>query len=121
MDDKLTTAEEALDNMGGAFVESLTRNNKKIRADRAVALAEDVQLIYKREVEDIILQIKRIKREREAMLDLSPTDAQSLVLVSDFDSGAFVSKDIEIGLKIRNLEIKLDIAKTRYEFLFGQL
>ena len=53
------------------------------------------------------------------MLDLSPTDARSLVLASDFDSSEYVVKDIELGVKIRNAEIKLNIAKKRYEYLFG--
>ena len=53
------------------------------------------------------------------MLDLSPTSADSLILASDFDSNDYVSKDIELGVKIRNTEIKLDIAKKRFEFLFS--
>ena len=107
-----------LEGMKGAFVESLTRNNKKIRQDRAIAIAEDAGLLYKREVEDLGIQIKQLVREREGMLDLSPTTADSLVLASDFDSKAFVAKDIELGVKIRNLEIKLEIASKRYSQLF---
>ena len=113
-----STGNAALDEMKGAFVSSLMRNNRKIRDDRAVAIAEDSQLIYKREVEDLVIQIKQLKRERESMLDLSPTTADSLVLASDFDSKAFVAKDIELGVKIRNLEIKLEIASNRYDELF---
>ncbi len=108
----------ALEDLKGAFVESLKRNNKKIRDDRAIAISEDAQMIYKREVEDIEIKIKRLRRDREAMLDLSPTDAQSLVLASDFNSKDFVAKDIEIGIQIRNLEIKLEIARARYKLLF---
>ena len=52
------------------------------------------------------------------MLDLSPTSADSLVMASDFDAEAFIQKDVEIGLKIRNLEITLEIARTRYNHLF---
>ena len=107
-----------LDEMKGAFIESLKRNNKKIREDRAIAIAEDAGLLYKREVEDLMLQIKKLKRERENMLDLSPTTADSLVLASDFDSRDFVNKDIDLGVKIRNLEIKLEIAEKRYKELF---
>lgn len=107
-----------LDEMKGAFVESLKRNNKKIRDDRAVAITESAQMIYKREVEDISLEIKKLRREREAMLDLSPSDAQSLVLATDFDAKQFVNKDIEVGVKIRLLEIRLDIATKRYNHLF---
>jgi hypothetical protein len=50
---------------------------------------------------------------------MSPTDAQSLVLASDFNSGVFTQKDIDLGVKIRNAEITLEIARKQYEYLFG--
>lgn len=108
-----------LEGLEGRFVESLKRNNKKIKEDRAVSIAEDAEMLYKRTVEDLELKIKKVKRDREAMLDLSPTNADSLVLASDFNSGQFVEKDLEIGLNLRNLEIKLEIAKARYKYLFS--
>ena len=103
-----------------AFVSSLKRNNRKIRDDRATAITEDTQLLFKRKVEDLEVSVNRMKRDRDNMLDLSPTDAMSLVLASDFDSPAFVEKDIELGVKIRNEEIRLEIARKRYHFLFGE-
>jgi hypothetical protein len=116
-----TIQNEVLDSLEGAFVDSLTRNNRKIRADRAIAIAEDAQLIYKREIEDMELQVKKLRRERENMLDLSPTTADSLVLASDFNSKSFVEKDIKIGVQIRELEIKLEIARARYNYLFTNI
>lgn len=107
-----------IEDVKGAFISSLTRNNKKIRADRAAAITEDAQILYKRSIEDKELAIKKLFRERENMLDLSPTTADSLVLASDFKSEEFVKKDIEIGIKIRNLEIELEIARKRYKHLF---
>ena len=103
----------------GAFLESLQRNNKKIREDRAISISETAEMIYKRTVEDMEMEIKKLKRERESMLDLSPTTADSLILASDFNSADFVTKDIKIGVDIRNLEIKLEIAKSRYDKLFN--
>jgi hypothetical protein len=116
-----TTEEKntTLDQMSGAFVQSLQRNNKKIREDRAIQIAEAAQMIYKRSVEDLEMEIKQLKRERDGMIDLSPTTADSLVLASDFDAKQFVTKEIEIGVKIRNLEIKLEIARDRYKHLFN--
>ena len=105
----------------GAFITSLRRNNKQIRDDRANSISEDTELIYKRQIEDLQVSLKRMKREQENMLDLSPTDANSLVLASDFDSQGYVNKDIELGVKIRNTEIKLEIAQARYQHLFGGL
>jgi len=37
----------------GAFLSSLKRNNKQIRDDRAAAIGESAQLLYKRAVEDL--------------------------------------------------------------------
>ena len=105
----------------GAFFGSLKRNNKQIRDDRAIAISEDTQLVYKRKIEDLNLSIKKMKREQENMLDLSPTNAQSLILASDFDSSVYAEKDIDLGVKIRNAEITLEIATKRYNYLFGGL
>lgn len=105
----------------GAFFSSLKRNNRQIRDDRATAIAEDTELVYKRKIEDLELCIKKMKREQENMLDLSPTTTQSLILASDFNSADYVEKDIDLGIKIRNTEITLEIAKKRYQYLFGGL
>ncbi len=115
-DTELTAAE-----MNGAFYTSLKRNNRQIRDDRATAIAEDTSLVYKRKIEDLELAIKKMKREQENMLDLSPANATSLILASDFDCTEYVEKDIELGIKIRNTEITLEIAKKRYAYLFGGL
>jgi len=112
--------EEVQETNAGAFIGSLKRNNKQIRDDRAKSIAEDTQLVYKRQIEDLEMSIKKMKREQENMLDLSPTDAMSLVLASDFDSKAYTEKDVELGVKIRNADIKLEIAKKRYNYLFGE-
>ena len=103
----------------GAFISSLKRNNKQIREDRATAISEDTELIYKRKIEDLELSIKKMKREQENMLDLSPKDATSLILASDFDSNTYTQKDIDLGVKIRNAEITLEIASKRFNYLFG--
>jgi hypothetical protein len=50
---------------------------------------------------------------------MSPANAGSLTPAKDFDALAFVSNDIEKGIERRNLEIRLEIAKKRYEYLFG--
>jgi len=104
---------------GGAFVESLKRNNAKIRADRAEAIGEDVQLIFKRAVEDIQVEIRALERERENMLDMSPDNTFAIIKADTVDAPEFTKRDLEIGVKLRNLEIKQEIAKERYAHLFG--
>jgi hypothetical protein len=111
---------EELEEIKGAFQESLLRNNKKIRADRAESIVEDAETIYKRKVEDLRLSIKRKTRDRENMLDLSPDTAMSLKVASDFDAIDYVEKDAKLSLDIRNESIKLELAIVRYKHLFGK-
>ena len=111
--------EREKDGVSGAFVQSLKRNNREIRDDRATAIAEDTELVYKRKIEDLEISIKKMQREQEYMLDLSPTTSQSLILASDFNCEEYVAKDIDLGIKIRNAEITLEIARQRYQYLFG--
>jgi len=103
----------------GAFVASLKRNNTKIRQDRADAIGEDVELIYKRAVEDIQVEIRALERDRDNMLDMSPDNAFSIIKADSVDADEFTKKDLEIGVKLRNLEIKQEIATARYAILFG--
>jgi len=114
-EDKVTTAEE----MQGAFFDSLKRNATQIKRDRALAIAEDAETIFRRTVEDLEADLKKLKRNRENMLDMSPNSAISLKLAEEFDSRDFVEKDIQLGVDIRNTEIRLKIAQNRYNYLFG--
>ena len=74
--------------------------------------------MYKRGIEDMQNDIKKLQRERNNMLDLSPGDTVSLKLAQDFDANDFFRKDTDIGLKIRNLKIRLEIAVESYRNLF---
>ncbi len=102
----------------GAFVDSLKRKNARIREDRATAIGEDAQMIYKRQCEDISLLIRAAIREQENMLDLSADDTHSLKMAENFDAAAYVDKDIALSVKIRNLKIKYELALARYNHLF---
>jgi len=107
------------DELKPRFIESLQRNNDQIREDRARTIGADSELIYRRRVEDIELKIKRLEREQEGLIDISPLDRNSLTF-ADFQPEAFVQKDIEYSLTIRNLNIQLEVAVKRFEYLFGK-
>lgn len=107
------------DNLKPRFIESLQRNNDQIREDRARTIGADSELIYRRRVEDIELKIKRLQREQEGLIDISPLDRNSLTF-ADFQPETFVQKDIEYSLTIRNLTIQLEVATKRFEYLFGK-
>jgi hypothetical protein len=105
--------------LAGAFYDSLIRANSKIKKDRAISIAEDVYLIYKRTVEDLTQNLRKLKRARENALDLSPETALGLKPAVDFDTSEWVRTDIDLGVKIRNEEIKLEIAQRQFKQLFA--
>jgi hypothetical protein len=107
------------ENLKPRFIESLQRNNDQIREDRARIIGEDAELIYRRRVEDIELKIKRLEREQEGLIDISPLDKNSLTF-ADFQPEGFVQRDIELSLTIRNLNIQLELTRNRFEYLFGK-
>ncbi|MFA5429347.1 MAG: hypothetical protein WC279_14180 [Sulfurimonas sp.] len=120
MDDQKRKDVEVLNANEGAFLSSLTRNNSKIRADRAATIADDAELVYRRKVEDIDIEIKKLKRDRESALDLSPTNAMSLMAALDFSAEGFVAQDMSFTIKIREKGIERDLAAERFKYLFGK-
>lgn len=112
-----------LENKQGVFKADLMRTFKQLKESRAESVAEDVEIIYKRQIEDLCHQIRNYDRDRENLiLDLSPSSAFSgSVVPSDFKPADFLSKDVEIGLNKRDAIIRLEIVIERYEYLFGPI
>lgn len=109
------TAEE----IKGALYQSLSRNSKEILKDRAETISEDLEMTFKRGVEDIAARLKRLNRERNNMYDFSPSNTQSLVLAKELDSREILSRDTKLSIEIRQVEIELGISQERFEYLFG--
>jgi len=65
------------------------------------------------------MKLKRMRREQDSQLDLSPDNTTSLILAKDFDEIAFIDNDLDYSIKIREEEIRLKLAQERYTFLFG--
>jgi len=105
-------------NVKGAFVDSLKRNFRDIRNDRAQNIAEEAEVKLRRNIEDLDLSLRDLKRKRENALDLSPANATSLKPAQDFDADAWATKEIDYIIKIHNLEMVLKGAKERYNYLF---
>lgn len=105
----------------GFVYQSLARSNKQIRQERGDAIAEDLEMTYKREVEDLAMSLRRLKRDRDNMFDFSPTNSQSLVMAKNLESADIKEKDLQITMEIRNTTIKYDLAVDRYVNLFGAL
>lgn len=107
-----------LNEMKGAFVESLKRNSKQIKSDRALAIAEDAETEMKRRIEDLIRDIRKLERERESRLDMSPDNVTSLKLATEFDASQFVYAELEYGEKLFIMSRRLQILQERYNYLF---
>lgn len=98
--------------------EMLSRTTKQIREDRGRDILEDLEMEYKRKVEDLIKNITRLSRQQNNAFDFSPNSTTSLV-VKNVDGAEIMDADLAVSLEIRNLKIKLELAKARYNFLFG--
>lgn len=109
-------------NNKGLFYQNLTRDFKKLKADRAESVTEDAEIAYKRHIEDYCRDLREISRRREnLMLELAPTTTYDATVVpADFDVNKFMAEDEKLGIKSRELTIKLEIMLDRYEILFGE-
>lgn len=104
--------------MNGKFGSMLKRNNKQLREDRGARIISATEKYYRRTIEDMEEKIANLKMDRENLLDINPSNTQTIINPSDFDSNAFVQKDIEIGKTIYNMEKVLEITRERYNDLF---
>ena len=105
------------------FKEALMRNFKQLKESRAESVAEELEIMYRRKIEDLCHLIRNYDRDREnIILDLSPVNAMSAAVVpSDFRAEDFMLKDLEIGRNKRDALINLQIMVERYVELFGEL
>ena len=121
---ELLTPEENQENSQeekkGFVYESLGRSNSQIRKDRGDDIAEELELAFKRDVEDCSRKVQRLERERRNMYDFSPSQTTSLVLMKDVKADEILVKDKAITLDIRNAKIELKLAQERYQDLFGK-
>lgn len=76
----------------GQIYASLERTSKQIKQERGDSIAEDLELTYKRRVEDIRMGLIRLRRTQVGMFDFSPTNTQSLVMIKDLDSQEICEK-----------------------------
>ena len=95
-------------------------NEEPTGSERATVASESAELLYKREMQNLEHLIRLLKRERNNMANRPLTDKQTSEITLAIDSGAYVSKEIEIGVKIRDLEKKLETARKRFQFLFAE-
>lgn len=106
---------------GDGFLKySLDRSAKDIKRDRAVDIADDIKISYERTIEDLERDLRKMLRRNKSRFDFSPNNTLSLVIAEDVNGEDVVEQDIKAALEIRNLRVKLNEAKRRYNFLFGE-
>lgn len=81
-------------------------------------ITREAEKKYRREIEDLEEKLEDYKLARENLLDLNPSNTQTIINPGDFDSTQFVNADIDLGIKIRNVKIKLGVARAQYNELF---
>lgn len=113
-------SEEVKEQVAGSLYLSLSRTNKQIREDRGDALGEQIEIAFRRGIEDLRYDLKDLIRKRTNMYDFSPTNSQSLVMAKDVEARSILVADKELSVKIRNLQIELEIMEGRYAELFGK-
>lgn len=107
-------------NVGAAlFAQTLSRSTGAIKSDRATEIAELAEISFKRCVEDLERDLKIVRRKKKSSIDLSPDNTYSIMKVKDFEPEEFQRTYNEIGLKEREIVIKLNNAKNSYNELFG--
>lgn len=103
------------------FTKDLMRTFSQLKASRAESVAEDLEILYKRKIEDLCHRIRQYGRDREDIINsLSPSNISNAVVPSDFNPEVFLRKDIEIGVARRSACIELEIVVGRYNDLFGE-
>ena len=105
----------------GSLYASLNRTNKQIREERGDALGEQIETAFRRGIEDLRYDLKDLIRKRTNMYDFSPTNSQSLVMAKEVEARSILIADKELSVKIRNLQIELEIMEGRYTELTGKV
>lgn len=105
----------------GTFYKNLTKNFSQIKAERAESVTEDVEIEYRRYIEDICKKIRDADRGYQSLLlNLAPeTSFKNTVVPPSFDAHAFMTEEEHLGIDRRNLIIRLEIMLSRYEYHFG--
>lgn len=105
----------------GVIFRDLARNAKTIRNDRAEAILEDLEITFERKIKDLELKIKRLKRDRKSLSDMSPDNVTSIIRIDDFNAEDFYESYRKKTLEIRNLlvEYRLMVAHKKYLLIDG--
>lgn len=101
----------------GLFRANLYRNNKQIKDDRGNVLVKGAEMAFKRFIEDLEMEIERMKLEQSKLTDLNPSSKNSLDF-STFNPLTFASDDCKLCKDIYMNTKLLEVYRERYNKLF---
>lgn len=104
----------------GVFGESLQRNFKQIREDRANIMTRSSLSLYKGKIDKLYLEMDKLEIDRNNLLDFAGDSTTRILSLDQFDAEAFCRKDEEITLKMRELKIRIEELTDRFFKLFGR-
>jgi len=100
------------------FLNKISRSNKELRQDRALIIAKGTEKALRRKIEDFNDNLESLKLSLANLLDINPSNTHTIINPSDFDAAAYIRTAEEIDLKMRDITIRRDLAKERYDQLF---
>ena len=103
----------------GKFTSMLSRSNKDLRKDRAALITETAETKFRRLLEDLDQECRTLEIDRANLLDVNPSNTQTILNPSDFDADDFVNRSMKYGLLLREKKIRRDIVQLQYEEYFG--
>lgn len=109
------TTEDKVEALAGV----LAKNTSAVKKDRAIEIAELIEVELKRKVEDLERKLKLSTRRTQSSLDLSPDNTYTIMKVKDFDPTEFVEEYVNLQLQIREIKVELNAARESYNTIFG--
>jgi len=101
----------------GLFLSKLGKNTSELNEDRISSIHESAKISYKRQIENVEMEIKNNNIAREEHLDLFSNG--EMMKAADFDPDGFVKMDAETTFNIKRLELVLEALEERYAKLFA--
>lgn len=107
--------------MSGELRRALERDKDFVLMGRIGLLHDEINVSYKRHIEDLKRILKKTYIERECLLDFKEKDGESVSIENlKHTVEDFVKRDVHLCLKIMNVKISINEAESRYLELFGE-
>lgn len=107
------------DLLNSPFLATIARSNKELRHDRAMAITKSAEKALRRKIEDFSEVLENLQLDLDNLLDINPSNTNTIINPSDFDADAYITTAENIDLKMRDIKIRKELAQKRYDALFS--